>query len=119
MSKRMLAAVVVAIGLVGQPGVGQAGMCSNGRSSTATMWLSILHPGLGEWHLNGWGSFGRNLPQKKFWLGFIPFFGFPYLNVVSAIDTAHCRVDDNLNVGAVEVDRPGPSAIAVAIRPER
>lgn len=90
----VLAAVLLSTALAGPS---QAGTCSNGRSSTAAMWLSILHPGLGEWHLNGWGSFGRNVPKKKFWMGFIPIFGFPYLNVVSAIDTAKCRVDDNLD----------------------
>lgn len=116
MSKRMLAAVAAAICLLGTPSVGWAGMCSNGRSSTAAMWLSILHPGLGEWHLNGWGNFGRNAPQKKFWMGFIPFFGFPYLTVVSAIDSAHCRVDDNLNVGALERPDADPGASAVALR---
>lgn len=116
MAKRRLAAVAVAICVLGMPSVGRAGMCSNGRSATAAMWLSILHPGLGEWHLNGWGSFGRNAPQKKFWMGFIPFFGFPYLNVVSAIDTANCRVDDNLNVGAVERNDAETGASAVALR---
>lgn len=118
MSKRMLAAGLVAICLVGQPSVGRAEMCSNGRSSTAAMWLSILHPGLGEWHLQGWGSFGK-VPQKKFWMGFIPLFGFPYLTVVSAIDTANCRIDDDLNVGAVEAGVADPSASDIALRSER
>ncbi len=98
MTKRsMIGAVAVAIFALGSASPSQAGTCSNGRSSTAAMWLSILHPGLGEWHLNGWGSFRKNVPKKKFWMGFIPVFGFPYLNVVSAIDTAKCRTDDNLD----------------------
>lgn len=98
MFKRRLAAILVAFCVVSAAGPSWAGRCGNGRSSTAGMWLSILHPGLGEWHLKGWGSFGR-VPQKKFWMGFIPIFGFPYLNVVSAIDTANCRTDDDLNLG--------------------
>ena len=57
------------------------------------MWASIGHPGLGEM-LNahqGW----RGLPKKKFYLGFIPGFGWPgYLQVVSAIDAAKCRTND-------------------------
>ncbi|MBY0401337.1 hypothetical protein K2X89_13645 [Myxococcota bacterium] len=116
MTKRFLAGWVVAICVLGQPSVGEAAMCSNGRSSNGAMWLSILHPGLGEWHLNGWGSFGENAPQKKFWMGFIPFFGFPYLNVVSAIDTANCRVDDNLNLGAIEQGGASLDASTVAAR---
>ena len=97
--KRRLAAILVALCLISAAGPSwAAGRCGNGRSSTAAMWLSILHPGLGEWHLKGWGSF-RGVPQKKFWMGFIPIFGFPYLNVVSAVDTAHCRTDDDLNLG--------------------
>ena len=70
------------------------------KSREAAMWYSILHPGLGEWYLRDWGSFGRNCPQKKFWLGFIPVFGWPgYLQVVSAIDARHGRTDDNLGAG--------------------
>ena len=62
--------------------------CSGGP-----MWASIGHPGLGEM-INahqGWNG----VPKRKFWLGFIPFFGWPgYLQVVSAIDAAHCRTND-------------------------
>ena len=57
------------------------------------MWASIGHPGLGEMLLahQGW----RGLPKKKFYLGFIPGFGWPgYLQVVSAIDAAHCQTRD-------------------------
>ena len=57
------------------------------------MWLSIAHPGLGEMKLKGQGFAGA--PKKKFWLGFIPFFGWPgYLQVVSAIDAKNCRTND-------------------------
>ena len=44
------------------------------------------------------GSFNQNAPQRKFWLGFIPGFGWPYLSVVSAIDVANCRTDDGLGL---------------------
>jgi Ca-activated chloride channel family protein len=57
------------------------------------MWASIGHPGLGEMinGKKGWAG----VPQRKFWLGFIPGFGWPgYLQVVSAIDAAHCRTND-------------------------
>jgi Ca-activated chloride channel homolog len=57
------------------------------------MWMSIGHPGLGEMKnaAKGWSG----LPKRKFYLGFIPFFGWPgYLQVVSAIDAAKCRTND-------------------------
>src|SRR5438876_7032399 len=61
------------------------------------MWLSIGHPGLGEYSLAGWGDFFENCPQKKFWLGLIPIYGWPgYLQILSAIDAYHGRVSDNL-----------------------
>jgi len=73
-----------------------AGNCSNGKSSDSAMWYSILHPGLGEWYLRDWGSFD-NAPQKKFWLGFIPFYGWPgYLQVKSARDAKRCNWNDHL-----------------------
>jgi Ca-activated chloride channel family protein len=57
------------------------------------MWMSIGHPGLGEMRNSGKGWAG--LPKRKFYLGFIPFFGWPgYLQVVSAIDAANCRTND-------------------------
>jgi hypothetical protein len=60
-------------------------------------WLSIAHPGLGEWYNHGWGSFFDHCPQKKFWLGLIPLYGWPgYLQVLSAIDAHHGRTSDNL-----------------------
>jgi hypothetical protein len=37
------------------------------------------------------------MPQNKFWLGFIPFYGWPgYLLVKSAIDSANCRTNDDV-----------------------
>ena len=72
--------------------------CPNGRSTDAAMWYSIAHPGLGEWYLNGWGSMNANAPTKKFWLGFIPLYGWPgYLQVKSAIDAKNCRTNDELS----------------------
>jgi Ca-activated chloride channel family protein len=57
------------------------------------MWLSIAHPGLGEGR-NAGGGFAR-VPKRKFYLGFIPGFGWPgYLQVVSAIDAKNCRTND-------------------------
>ena len=63
----------------------------------AASWLSVLHPGLGEYYNNDWGFFFDRCPQKKFWLGFIPIYGWPgYLQVLSAIDAYHGRTSDNL-----------------------
>lgn len=60
-------------------------------------WLSVGHPGLGEWYNAGWGPFFDRCPQKKFWLGLIPLYGWPgYLQVLSAIDAYHGRTSDNL-----------------------
>ena len=60
-------------------------------------WLSVGHPGLGEYYNAGWGDFFENCPQKKFWLGLIPLYGWPgYLQVLSAIDAYHGRTSDNL-----------------------
>jgi hypothetical protein len=68
-----------------------------GPNPTAAMWLSIAHPGLGAWYLNGWGNFAANCPQNKFWLGFIPFYGWPgYLQVKSAIDAKRGETNDDL-----------------------
>lgn len=75
----------------------EAGACRGGRSSVTARWLSIAHPGLGEWYLKGWGSFDR-APQKKFWFGFIPVYGWPgYLQVKSAIDAGRCKTNDRLH----------------------
>ena len=60
-------------------------------------WLSVAHPGLGEYYNAGWGSFFDRCPQKKFWLGLIPLYGWPgYLQVLSAVDAYHGRTSDNL-----------------------
>ena len=60
-------------------------------------WLSIAHPGLGEYYNAHWGPFFDRCPQWKFWLGFVPLYGWPgYLQVVSAIDAYHGRTSDNL-----------------------
>jgi hypothetical protein len=73
-----------------------ARVCRGGRSSTTAMWYSIAHPGVGEWYLKGFGSFDR-APQRKFWFGFIPGFGWPgYLQYKSARDASRCRVNDEL-----------------------
>ncbi len=72
----------------------QSSQCPGGRSKTSAMWFSILHPGLGEWYLQDWGPW-RNLPPKKFWLGFIPIYGWPgYLQVRSAREARRCITSD-------------------------
>ncbi len=59
------------------------------------MLLSLLHPGLGEFYVRNGVDFWTEMPPKKFWLGFIPIFGWPgYLQVVSAIDAYHDQVND-------------------------
>jgi len=56
------------------------------RNPEAAMWLSIAHPGLGEWYNAGWGGWG-NCNQRTFWMGLIPGYGWPgYLQVKSAIN---------------------------------
>jgi hypothetical protein len=71
--------------------------CPGNRNPDTATWFSIAHPGLGEYYLNGWGLFFDNAPQKKFWLGFIPLYGWPgYLQVKSAIDANNCRTTDDL-----------------------
>jgi hypothetical protein len=70
--------------------------CAGGRGAQSAMWYSILHPGLGEYYLKGWGPF-PNAPQKKFWLGFIPFYGWPgYLQYKSAKDASNCLTNDEI-----------------------
>jgi hypothetical protein len=94
---RAIVALLVVAAVIAAPGAALAQHCADGRSSDAAMWYSIAHPGLGEYYLNGWGSFNQNCPQKKFWLGFIPLYGWPgYLQVKSAIDAKHCRTNDDL-----------------------
>lgn len=73
-----------------------AGARSLGDARKAA-WLSVAHPGLGEYYNNDWGDFFENCPQRKFWLGFIPLYGWPgYLQVLSAVDAYHGRTSDNL-----------------------
>lgn len=73
-----------------------AGKCSNGKSNQTAMWFSIGHPGLGEFYLQDWEW--KGLPQKKFWLGFIPGYGWPgWLQFKSARDAKHCRTNDKLH----------------------
>jgi hypothetical protein len=63
-------------------------------NSNGAMWKSIAHPGWGEMSNSGKG-FKEGMPKKKFYLGFIPFFGWPgYLQVVSAIDAKNCKTND-------------------------
>ncbi len=72
--------------------------CANGKSKQSAMWLSVAHPGLGEWYLNDWGNFNDHCPQRKFFLGFIPVYGWPgYLQVKSSIDASHCNTNDELS----------------------
>ena len=100
---RTLLCSLVALALLAAPTAALAqqqarARCPNGKSTDAAMWYSIAHPGLGEWYLKGWGSFNANAPQKKFWLGFIPLYGWPgYLQVKSAIDAKNCRTNDELS----------------------
>jgi hypothetical protein len=98
----LLSAALLGVGPVAAAaaeGHSEPGRCPNGRSKTAATWLSVAHPGLGEWYLKGWGPIDR-APQRKFWLGFIPFYGWPgYLQVKSADDANRCRTNDNLKWG--------------------
>ena len=90
----LLLALVV---LAAPAGAAESRTCPNNRSPEAATWLSVGHPGLGEWYLKGWGPFWDNAPQLKFWLGFIPIYGWPgYLQVKSAIDAHHCETNDQV-----------------------
>jgi hypothetical protein len=74
----------------------RAASCTERHKDNAT-WLSIAHPGLGEWYLDDWKPFFSHAPQKKFWLGFIPLFGWPgYLQIKSAVDANQCQKNDEL-----------------------
>jgi hypothetical protein len=95
MSLRTATACMLALALAGAP-FATAQETAAGRRRAAA-WLSVGHPGLGEWYNAGWGPFFDRCPQKKFWLGFIPLYGWPgYLQVLSAIDAYHGRTSDNL-----------------------
>jgi hypothetical protein len=94
MRRFSLALAVIAL-LAVQASPALARTCARGKNSTAAMWLSILHPGIGEYYLKDWGPFFERAPQNKFWLGFIPGYGWPgYLQVRSAIDASRCRTLD-------------------------
>lgn len=96
MRSRAIAAVIVVFMLVALAPESRAEKFCSGRSAQGAMWWSILHPGVGEWYLRGFGHFSK-APQKKFWLGFIPLYGWPgYLQVKSAIDSEKCKTNDDL-----------------------
>jgi hypothetical protein len=93
---RVVAALLpLALLLLAAPNA-DAQRCPGNRSRQGAMWLSIAHPGLGEYYLQHWSRW-EDCPQKKFWLGFIPLYGWPgYLQVKSAVDAYHCRTNDRL-----------------------
>lgn len=93
----VLIVLLAILGLATQVDAAVRRACPDDRSPEAATWLSIAHPGLGEWYLKGWGPFFDNAPQKKFWLGLIPIYGWPgYLQIKSAIDSHNCRSNDDL-----------------------
>jgi hypothetical protein len=71
----------------------EARTCAGGKSGPAATTFSALHAGVGEWYLKGWGPFER-APQNKFWLGWLPLYGWPYLAIRSAIDASRCQTLD-------------------------
>jgi hypothetical protein len=92
-------AVAFLVAGAAQAGPDAQGRCPGNRSANGGMWLSIAHPGVGEYFLKGWGPWS-NMPPLKFWLGFIPIYGWPgYLQVKSAVDAANCRTNDSLRWG--------------------
>ena len=91
-----LCAVSLIFALAGEAAARDGNPCA-GQSLDNATWLSVAHPGLGELYLKGWGPFFERAPQKKFWLGLIPGFGWPgYLQVKSIHDVRKCRTDDDL-----------------------
>jgi hypothetical protein len=102
MGRRILAVALV-VGIAGGAGARTIG------DARKAAWLSVGHPGLGEYYNAGWGDFFERCPQKKFWLGMIPFYGWPgYLQVLSAIDAYHGRTSDNLKpIPGDEAPAPG------------
>jgi hypothetical protein len=90
-----LLGVWACVGLAGEALAEPPKPCSGQPHDNAT-WLSVAHPGLGEYYLRGWGPFFEHAPQKKFWLGFIPIFGWPgYLQAKSIHDVRKCRIHDD------------------------
>ncbi len=93
MTRRVIAAVCLGA-ILAAPAAAARTTAGHRR---AAAWLSVAHPGLGEYYNAGWGFFFDHCPQKKFWLGFIPLYGWPgYLQILSAIDAYHGRTSDNL-----------------------
>lgn len=91
---RRLVAVMLVLVLAAPAAARRARTIGDARKAA---WLSVGHPGLGEYYNAGWGDFFEKCPQKKFWLGLIPLYGWPgYLQVLSAIDAYHGRTSDNL-----------------------
>ncbi|TMA94039.1 MAG: hypothetical protein E6J77_04370 [Deltaproteobacteria bacterium] len=92
---RMRRMIPLVVGMMFSLATLSAGQTLGERRKAA--WLSVGHPGLGEYYNAGWGDFFEHCPQRKFWLGLIPIYGWPgYLQVLSAIDAYHGRVSDNL-----------------------
>jgi hypothetical protein len=90
-----LCGVSLFIALAGEAWAREGNPCV-GQSRDNATWLSVAHPALGEWYLRGWGPL-EHAPQKKFWLGFIPLFGWPgYLQAKSIYDVRKCRTYDDL-----------------------
>jgi hypothetical protein len=93
---RRITMILVLGALLAVPQIAAAQRTAAGHRRAAA-WLSVAHPGLGEYYNAGYGNFFDHCPQKKFWLGFIPLYGWPgYLQVLSAIDAYHGRTSDNL-----------------------
>jgi hypothetical protein len=86
-------AVAVGLALAGAAEPAEARVCAGGKTSQTATALSVAHAGLGEWYLKGWGPL-ENAPQNKFWLGWIPLYGWPYLAIRSAIDSSRCQTID-------------------------
>jgi len=87
--------LVLVVGLLVASGAepAEARVCAGNRTSQIATALSVLHAGLGEWYIKDWGPLSR-APQNKFWLGFIPVYGWPYLSIRSAIDSSRCQTLD-------------------------
>jgi hypothetical protein len=84
-------AMGVALAVSAEPA--EAKVCAGDRTSQIATALSAVHAGLGEWYIKGWGPISK-APQNKFWLGWIPVYGWPYLAIRSAIDSSRCDTRD-------------------------
>jgi hypothetical protein len=94
--RTLLCAVALCLAVPVEAHAREENRCA-GQSRDNATWLSVAHPGLGEFYLRGWGPFFERAPQKKFWLGFIPLFGWPgYLQAKSIYDVRKCRTYDDL-----------------------